>query len=132
LKTIKDMLDALDVDEKIDYILDFLTDKMYRQEIKNYKNFYKISGEIKDRKLYVKMYFDFENKWRDIATYDLEKEIFENHIDKRLFKYLLDKEHEYIEKNVSKELQRSLNIILSLLALSAGVIFALIISYLFF
>ncbi|HIE59463.1 MAG TPA: hypothetical protein EYP82_05965 [Hydrogenothermaceae bacterium] len=132
MKAIKDMLDALDVDEKINDVLDFLTDKIYCQEIKNYKNFYKISGEIKDRKLYVKMYFDFENKWRDIAIYDLEKEIFENHIDKRLFKYLLDKEHEYIEKNVNKELQRSLNIILSLLALSIGVIFALIISYLFF
>ncbi len=132
MKAIKDMLDALDVDEKVDYILDYLTDKMYRQEIKNYKNFYKISGEIKDRKLYVKMYFDFENKWRELAIYDLEREIFEKHIDKRLFKYLLDKEHEYIEKNMNNELQRSLNIILSLLALSAGVIFALIISYLFF
>ncbi|RMA97575.1 hypothetical protein [Hydrogenothermus marinus] len=124
---LKDIETALSVDEKVQKIFSYLAEKDIK-EINEFFYFYKIRGSIEKGVLEIKMYFQFENKWRDIAKVDLEKDEFIEHIDKKLFKTLLYKENRYIIEYADRELKRISNVILSLIALILGILVALIIS----
>ena len=127
MRVLKDISEALSIDERIENLFSFLTEKEFN-DIKDFYYFYKIRGSIEKGILSVKMYFEHEEKWYNIAKIDLENEKILEHIDKDLFKKLLSKENRFIVEKADKELQRTSNIILSLIALILGVIFALFIS----
>ncbi|EDP73662.1 hypothetical protein [Hydrogenivirga sp. 128-5-R1-1] len=126
MRILKDINEALSADKRIEQFFDFLTDGKF-EDIKDNFYFYKIRGSIEKGILTVEMYFEHKEKWYKLGKIDLENNKVLQHIDKKIFKSLLYYEDKYIMENYHKEIQRTTNIILSLIALILGVMFALLV-----
>ncbi len=130
MRVLKDINEALSVDKRIEQFFDFLTDGKF-EDIKDNFYFYKIRGSIEKGILTVEMYFEHKEKWYKLGKIDLENDKVLEHIDKKVFKSLLYDEDRYLINNYHKEIQRTTNIILSLIALILGVMFALLVTQIF-
>lgn len=126
MRILKDINEALSADKRIEQFFDFLTDGKF-EDIKDNFYFYKIRGSIEKGILTVEMYFEHKEKWYKLGKIDLENNKVLQHIDKKIFKSLLYYEDKYLMENYHKEIQRTTNIILSLIALILGVMFALLV-----
>ncbi len=118
---LRDLNGALTADKKVEKLLQFLTDNKFKDLKKNFY-FYKIRGEVENGKLKVEMYFHHREKWYFIGEIDLNNNKITKHIDKQLFKILLDDENNFLIEKYHREMHRSMSIILSLLALILGIL----------
>ncbi len=130
MRILKDINEALSADKRIEQFFDFLTDGKF-EDIKDNFYFYKIRGSIEKGILTVEMYFEHKEKWYKLGKIDLENNKVLQHIDKKIFKSLLYYEDKYLMENYHKEIQRTTNIILSLIALILGVMFSLFVIQIF-
>ncbi|WP_028950989.1 hypothetical protein [Sulfurihydrogenibium subterraneum] len=108
-------------------ILEELLKDTYKNEFSHYAEFYNLTGEIE--KNIFKLYLHPLNS-KDkihIATYDLEKKLIIESIDKDSLRNLLLKENEKLKDYQKKEIERSSKIIISIIGLILGLIVAFIV-----
>ena len=108
-------------------ILEEILKDTYKNEFSHYAEFYKLTGEIEKNifKLYLQPLNSKEKIY--IATYDLEKKLIVESIDKDSLRNLLLKENEKLKDYQKQEIERSSKIIISIIGLILGLIVAYIV-----
>ena len=125
MKYLKHVLLGESLDEEIKRTFIKILGEDFKEDFLDFYDFYKIRGILEDDILKITMFFEFENRWYDIAKVNLATHGIIEHIDANLLRSLLLKENRYLIENYDRELQRVSNIILSLIAFILGVGIAL-------
>ncbi len=125
MKYLKHVLLGEGLDNEIKKVFIYILGEDFKSEFLDFYDFYKIRGILEDDILKVSMFFEFENKWREIAKVNLNTHSILEHIDRNFLRELILKENRYLIENYDKELQRVTNIILSIIAFITGIGIAL-------
>ncbi len=125
MRYLKHVLLGEGLDNEIKKVFISILGEDFKSEFLDFYDFYKIRGILEDDILKVSMFFEFENKWREIAKVNLNTHSILEHIDRNFLRELILKENRYLIENYDKELQRVTNIILSIIAFITGIGIAL-------
>jgi len=124
MSAIKHLIKVNNFDEKI---LEVFKDVVGRENlalIDDFTDFYRLKAELKNDILHIFMFFIHKKKWLKIAEHNMETGETKEIIPKEELKRLLVLENEKLLEEANKEISRTANIILSLLALILGAISA--------
>ncbi len=127
VKPIKHVIIGEGIDSIIKNTFLQLVGEKFFDELLNFYDFYKIRGILEGDILKISMFFEYKNKWENIAEVNLETKEIKRLLDEKILKVYLTKENRYIIENSDKEIQRVTTIILSLTAFILGVGIALLI-----
>lgn len=131
MKYLKHVLFGKNLDEEIKNVFIFLIGDDLKRDFLDFYDFYKIRGILEDDILKISMYFESENRWYEIAKVNLINKNIISHIDRNVLRGLLLKENRFLLENYDRELQRTTNIILSIIAFITGIALALILIKIF-
>ncbi|NPA51842.1 MAG: hypothetical protein GXO22_03005 [Aquificae bacterium] len=121
MKYLKHVLLGDGLDKEIQKTFISILGEDLEKDFLDFYDFYKIRGVLEGDILKISMYFESEDSWYDIAKVNLLDKKIISQIDKNLLRNLLLKENRFLIENYDKELQRSSNIILSIIAFITGV-----------
>ncbi|RMD45371.1 MAG: hypothetical protein D6831_03525 [Aquificota bacterium] len=121
---IKHLVKVNNFDEKIMSIFKDVVGQENLTLIEDFTDFYRLKAELKNDILHVFMFFLHKKKWLKIAEHNMETGETKEMIPKEELKKLLVLENETLLEEANREISRTANIILSLLALILGSISA--------
>ncbi len=124
---IKHIVSVDSFDEKILEVFKEVVGIDNRYLIEDFTDFYKLKAELEGDILHVFMFFTHLKKWLKIAEHNLETGSTQKIIPDQELKSLLVKENEELLRYARKEIDRTITIILSLLALISGSITAYVV-----